>query len=112
MPRYLSFASAVLTGLFLLAATAVAVDTLTITSTQAIVRAKPGITHPILGVVPQGAIFPVLETQEDWHKILLEDGREGWITHEVARMRAGGREIDRGQPPRRPRHPWLRTDGR
>ena len=76
MLRYLAFASAVLTGL-LLASTAAAVETLTITAAQAIVRAQPGITHPVLTVVPQGAIFPVVETQEAWYKILLEDGREG-----------------------------------
>ena len=86
MPRSLSFAGAVLTSLLLLALAAAAVDTFTITAARAIVRAKPGITHPILTVVPQGAIFPVIETQEEWHKILLEDGREGWIAREVGRV--------------------------
>src|SRR5262245_10209166 len=90
MSRYLSFSSALLTALLLLALTAAAVDTFTITAARAIVRAKPGVTHPILTVVPQGAIFPVVETQEDWHKILLEDGREGWITREVGRVEQEG----------------------
>ena len=85
MLRYLAFASAVLAGLLLVSTTA-AVETFTITAEQATVRAKPGITHPILTVAPQGAIFPVLETQEAWYKILLEDGREGWITREVGRV--------------------------
>ena len=62
MSRYLSFASAVLIGL-LLVSTAWAVETLTITAEQAIVRAKPGMTHAVLTVVPQGAIFPVLYMQ-------------------------------------------------
>src|SRR6266511_2379430 len=90
MSRYLSFVSAVLAGLLLLGSAAAAVDTLTITAEQAIVRVKPGITHPILAMVPHGAIFPVLETQEEWHKILLEDGREGWITRGVGRVEPAG----------------------
>jgi formylglycine-generating enzyme required for sulfatase activity len=86
MLRHLSFATAALMGLLLLALAAAAVDTLTIAAARAIVRAQPGITHPILSLAPQGAVFPVLESQENWHKILLEDGREGWITREVGRI--------------------------
>ena len=98
MSRYLAFASAVLAGL-LLVSTAAAVETLTITAEQAIVRAQPGITHPVLTVVPQGAIFPVLETQEAWYKILLEDGREGWITREVGRVEQEERKLTVVCPP-------------
>jgi hypothetical protein len=100
MSRYLSVASAVLTSLFMLALTAAAVDTFTITAARAIVRVKPGITHPILTVVPHGAIFPVVETQEDWHKVLLEDGREGWINREVWRVeQEAGRSTVVAPPP-------------
>jgi uncharacterized protein YgiM (DUF1202 family) len=100
MSRYLSFASAVLTCLPLLALTAAAVDTFTITAARAIVRAKPAITSPILTVVPQGGIFPVLETQEDWHKVLLEDGREGWVTREVGNVeQPAGRSAVVAPPP-------------
>ena len=88
MSRYLSFASAILAGLLLLVPAATAVETLTITGDQAIVRAKPGVTHPVLTLAPRGAIFPVLETQGEWYKILLEDGREGWITRAVGRVGA------------------------
>jgi formylglycine-generating enzyme required for sulfatase activity len=98
MLRYLAFASAVLTGL-LLASTAAAVETLTITAAQAIVRAQPGVTHPVLTVVPQGAIFPVVETQKAWYKILLEDGREGWITREVGRVEQEERQLTVVSPP-------------
>ena len=98
MLRYLAFASAVLASLLLVSTTA-AVETLTITAEQAIVRAKPGITHPILTVVPQGAIFPVLETQEAWYKILLEDGREGWIAREVGRVEQEPRKLTVVSPP-------------
>jgi formylglycine-generating enzyme required for sulfatase activity len=78
----------------LLVSAAVAVETITITAEQAIVRAKPGITHPVLSVMPQGAIFPVLETQEDWFKILLEDGREGWINREAGRVEQEERKLN------------------
>src|SRR5262245_47630754 len=65
--------------LLVLAGFASAADTLTITVTQADVRAGPGITHAILTTVPKGATFSILETQAGWHKIGLTDGREGWI---------------------------------
>src|SRR5499427_6302001 len=93
MSRYLSFVSTALVGL-LLVSTAWAVETLTITAEQAIVRAKPGMTHAVLTVVSQGAIFPILETQEAWYKILLEDGREGWITREVGRVEQEERKLN------------------
>jgi len=98
MLRYLAFASAALLGL-LLVSTAVAVETLSITAEQAIVRAQPGITHPVLIIVPQGAILPVLETQEEWYKILLEDGREGWITREAGRVEQEERKLTVVSPP-------------
>ena len=98
MSRYLAFVSAVLASL-LLVSTAAAVETLSITAAQAIVRAKPGITHPILTVVPQGAILPLLETREEWYKILLEDGREGWITREVGRVEQEERKLNVVAPP-------------
>ena len=98
MSRYLAFASAVLVSLLLMS-TASAVETLAITAEQAIVRAAPGITHPILTIVPQGAIFPLLETQEGWYRILLEDGREGWITHEVGRVKQEERKLNVVAPP-------------
>ena len=86
MSRYLAFASAVLTSLLLVSAAGN--RDLHYCADQAIVRAKPGITHPVLTVVPQGAILPVLETQEEWYKI-LSSGREGWIT---GRLKCGGRK--------------------
>src|SRR5262245_34286309 len=93
MSRYLTYISAMLAGL-LLVSTAAAVETLTITADRAIVRAKPGITHSVLTVVPQGAILPVLETQQEWYKILLEDGRAGWITREVGRVEQEERKLN------------------
>jgi uncharacterized protein YgiM (DUF1202 family) len=98
MSRYLSCVSALLAGLLLLVPAATAVETLTITGDQAIVRAKPGVTHPILTLVPRGAIFPVLETQDEWYKILLEDGREGWITRAVGRVEEEERKLTVAAP--------------
>ena len=98
MSRYLSFASAILTGLLLLVPAATAVETLTITGGQAIVRARPGVTHPVLTLAPRGAIFPVLETQGEWYKILLEDGREGWISRAVGRVEAEERKLTEAAP--------------
>ena len=98
MSRYLSFASAILAGLLLLVPAATAVETLTITGDQAIVRARPGVTHPVLTLAPRGAIFPVLETQGEWYKILLEDGREGWITRAVGRVEAEERKLTEAAP--------------
>ena len=98
MSRYLSFASAILTGLLLFVPAATAVETLTITGGQAIVRARPGVTHPVLTLAPRGAIFPVLETQGEWYKILLEDGREGWITRAVGRVEAEERKLTEAAP--------------
>jgi len=92
MVRYLALAGAVLAGLWLVS-TAAAVETLTITVEQAIVRAQAGITHPVLAVVPQGTILPVLETQQAWYKILLEDGREGWIAREAVRVEQEPRKL-------------------
>jgi formylglycine-generating enzyme required for sulfatase activity len=63
------------------------------------VRAEPGITHPVLTVVPQGAILPVLETREAWYKILLEDGREGWITRTAGQVEQEERKLNVVAPP-------------
>ena len=98
MSRYLSFASAILAGFLLFVPAATAVETLTITGDQAIVRARPGVTHPVLTLAPRGAIFPVLETQGEWYKILLEDGREGWITRAVGRVEAEERKLTEAAP--------------
>src|SRR5262252_2464034 len=106
MSRHLACVSAVLAGL-LLVSPALAVETLTITAEQAIVRAKPGITHPVLAVVPQGAVFPVLETQAEWYKILLENGREGWISREVGRVEQQERKLSVVTPP--PAAPMARN---
>lgn len=69
---------------------ALANETVTISLPQATVRALPGVTHPILTTVPQGGIFVVLETQDEWLKILLDDGRHGWIARSTGTIAPGG----------------------
>ena len=64
---------------------AVQADTLTITARQTTVRAGPAVKHAMLTTVPQGATFSLLETRQGWYKILLNDGREGWIASTTAR---------------------------
>jgi formylglycine-generating enzyme required for sulfatase activity len=47
------------------------------------------VTHPILTVLPQGSIFAIRETQHEWVKILLDDGREGWVVGTVGQVKEG-----------------------
>jgi formylglycine-generating enzyme required for sulfatase activity len=92
-----------LAGLLLLVPAATAVETLTITGDQAIVRVRPGVTHPVLTLVPRGAIFPILEMQDEWYKVLLEDGREGWINRAAGRVEADRKLTEAAfQPPAAP----------
>src|SRR5512134_1906727 len=64
----------------------------TITAPQATVRTEPGATHPILTVIPQGSILAVRETRHEWVKILLDDGREGWVISTVGQVTTGKEE--------------------
>jgi len=75
-----STAGITLAGLLLvLARVAAAADTLTITPRQAVVRTGPDSQQAIHTTVPQGTPFAFLETHQGWYKLLLDDGREGWI---------------------------------
>ena len=73
---------------FVLASAAVAADNLTITARQAVVRASPDSKQGILATVPQGTTFALLETRKGWYKVLLDDGREGWVTQSAAQVQA------------------------
>lgn len=86
MTQYTARMTVAVALLLVLAGFASAADTLTITVTQADVRAGPGVTHTILTTVPKGATFSIMETQEGWHKIVLADGREGWIAPAMAQV--------------------------
>src|SRR5262245_56359494 len=63
-------------------------DTLTITARQTTVRAGPTVKQVILTTVSQGATFPLLETHQGWYKVLLDDGRAGWIPQAAAQVRS------------------------
>ena len=69
-----------LAGLLLLVPAATAVETFTITETS-YCASQPGVTHRAHPGTARSH-FPVLETQGEWYKILLEDGR-GWITQQL-----------------------------
>jgi uncharacterized caspase-like protein len=43
--------------------------------------------------------FPILTTEKGWHKILLEDGREGWIADTAVRVARDSRGIGVVSPP-------------
>jgi hypothetical protein len=72
--------------LLVLARVAAAADTLSITARQAVVRAGPDGKQAILITASQGTTFALLETRKGWYKILLDDGREGWVAQAVAQV--------------------------
>ena len=63
------------------------------------VRSGPGKTYEVIANVPPGSFVAVAQEQ-DWYKIQLPDGREGWIH----RFYAGP-----GQPPSVQEQPPSRT---
>jgi len=89
MPQYTAYITVAIAILLALAGVATAADNLTVTAVQADVRAGPGITHAILTTLPTGAIFSIVETQAGWHKILLADGREGWVAQAMVQVQGG-----------------------
>src|SRR5919108_5686730 len=42
------------------------------------VRSRPGMTYEVIANVPPGSFVAVAQEQ-DWYKIQLPDGREGWV---------------------------------
>ena len=63
------------------------------------VRSRPGMTYEVIANVPPGSVVAVAQEQ-DWYKIQLPDGREGW----VHRFYMG-----QGQPPPMQEQPPSRT---
>ena len=97
MQRPMTILWVLLVSLFAWLAVAYA-DTLTVTVSRASVRQGPGLTHGVVTTVPRGATFPVLSTQGDWHRILLDDGRGAWIAATTVRLDASGRALQRVEP--------------
>src|SRR5712691_3391855 len=79
----------IVTLLLVLVSVVVAADTVAITARQAVVRAGPDSKQGILATVPQGTKFALLETRKGWYKVLLDDGREGWIAQSAAQVQDG-----------------------
>src|SRR5262245_27733590 len=43
------------------------------------VRSGPGVTYEVMAKVSSGGSYVVVAQEQDWYKIQLPDGREGWI---------------------------------
>ncbi|MGB0404088.1 MAG: tetratricopeptide repeat protein [Salibacteraceae bacterium] len=43
------------------------------------VKSEPKLSSSVLFVIHEGTKVNVLETQQDWHRIALPDGNEGWV---------------------------------
>src|SRR5262245_38303926 len=43
------------------------------------VRSGPGLTYEVMAKVESGGSYVVVAQQQDWYKIQLPDGREGWV---------------------------------
>jgi len=62
-----------------------AVRVLFIKTSFANFRAAPGTGGKILAVLRQGTRVEVIETRDQWHRVRLADGREGWVAESVTR---------------------------
>jgi formylglycine-generating enzyme required for sulfatase activity len=74
--------------LLALARMAATAETLTVTR-SAVVRAGPHSRGAILATVTPGETFDALEARRGWYRVVLDDGREGWIGGAVARVQSG-----------------------
>ena len=57
---------------------------LVIRPAQANFRAAPGTNGRIVAVLRKGTRVEVLEARNQWYRVKLADGREGWIAESVA----------------------------
>jgi SH3-like domain-containing protein len=101
--RHRAFGSAITATVLLLGLlnTAVA-DTLTIILPRAAVRAGPSTSHEVLVTVSKDMVFSILTTDKGWHKIPLEDGREGWIADTAVRIARASRGLGVAPSPQLP----------
>ena len=64
------------------------------------VRSGPGMTYEVMAKVSPGGSYVVVAQQQDWYKIQLSDGREGWIHRFYAvREQPPSQNTVREQPP-------------
>ncbi|MSQ48568.1 MAG: hypothetical protein EXR78_09355 [Deltaproteobacteria bacterium] len=94
------FGSAITAAVLLLGLLTTAVaDTLTVILPRAVVRVGPSTSHDVLVTVSKDMAFPILTTDKGWHKIPLEDGREGWIADTGVRVARDSRGFAVVTPP-------------
>ena len=58
-------------------------EKLAIKTSLANLRAAPGNRAKIIGVLKQGTRLEVLEERDQWFRVRVEDGREGWVAESV-----------------------------
>ncbi|MCB0395146.1 MAG: tetratricopeptide repeat protein [Flavobacteriales bacterium] len=61
-------------------------DSGVIMSSSAVVRAAPNGTGSELFILHEGAVCDVLEQDQDWMKVRLTNGKEGWVEAEAMEM--------------------------
>ncbi len=75
--------SCVITGLLLIAS-AVSAETLYINDIVTVtLRTGPGTDHKIISMIKSGQKLEGLESGEDWVRVRLPDGQEGWVFKRV-----------------------------
>jgi len=63
-------------------ATAVQAETIYVSDLAEIaIRSGQGVDHKIIAMIKSGQQVEVLETDDQWTKIRLPDGKEGWVTN-------------------------------
>ncbi|HKZ08564.1 MAG TPA: SH3 domain-containing protein, partial [Methylomirabilota bacterium] len=58
-------------------------EKLAIKTSFANLREGPGNRARIIGVLKQGTRLEVLEERDQWFRVRVEDGREGWVAESV-----------------------------
>ena len=54
-------------------------QTLRVRAVTVRVYARPDTRTPVLAVLSPGAVVDVRELDQEWYRIVLPDGREGWV---------------------------------
>ena len=50
---------------------------------RARMRAEPGTSSQVLAILKKGTQVSVLDVKDQWHRVRLNDGKEGWIPASV-----------------------------
>ncbi len=57
------------------------------------VRSGPGTDYKIISKVDKGDKYTVLKTDNQWHKISLKDGNEGWVSGDYLKILEGDESV-------------------